>query len=122
MDSYISPQVVEPPQILVLLPARSDVTLKLSTPIQKILQHFQTLLTAATTLMYQLSTTSVTFLTSYWKVVLAGTNITASAGRTIQVTGVPRSDLMFRNTYGGRSRLTRSFHRDYPRPNFTTDI
>src|SRR5262249_7952740 len=119
MDSYISRQVVGPPQILAPLPARSDFTLKLSTAIQKILQHFQALLTAATTLMYQDTTTSLTFLTSCWKRGWTVTNITASAGRTIQLTGAPQSDLMFQNTYGGWSRLTP--RRDYPRPNFFTD-
>src|ERR1700745_4273981 len=121
MDSYISRQVVRPPQILALLPARSDFTLKLSTPIQKILRHFQALLTAATTLMYQGPITSLTFLTSWWKRVLAVTNITASAGRTIQVTGAPHSDLMFRNTCCGWSRLNRTPRREHPQPNFFTD-
>src|SRR5215813_4281115 len=121
MDSYISRQVVRPPQILALLPAGSDFTLKLSTAMQKILRDFQALLTAATTLMYQGPTTSLTFLTSCWKRVLAVTNITASAGRTIQITGAPHSDLMFRNTYGAWWRLNRPRRKNYPRPNFSTD-
>src|SRR5215471_7424401 len=119
MDNYISRQVVGPPQTLAPLPALSDFTLKLSTAIQKMLQHFQALLTAATTPMYQDPTNSLTFLTSCWKRVLAVRSTTASAGRTIQPTGAPWSDLMFQNTYGGWSRLTP--RRDYPRPNFFTD-
>src|SRR5262249_271708 len=121
MDSYISRQVVRPPQILALLPAGSDFTLKLSTAMEKILRDFQALLTAATTLMYQGPTTSLTFLTSCWKWVLPVTNITATAGGTIRRTGAPHSDLMFRNTYRGWLRLNRTPRRDYPRPNSFTD-